>query len=273
MSLKAASLLLLVFCFLLLLPSGTDKGEHMAFSDIIMKLAEASDALSPAEKQELHLQAKSLENTNSMLQHMIQPGSNVITVDGLVANRATINVAEIMDAKAGNGDVSIDGQGMWIKNQQAAFGFEDTNNERFNIYLSSSGTNALQLNNKIPGAAIMLRTELTSGPADIRIDEDDAMADRIMLRVEPLDGGNGGRFNVADKFEFRAESFAGNGETFMRVMQATNTPALPGQNDAFHLYLRNNKLILQYNDAGTIRYKYLDLTGTGVTWVHTTTAP
>lgn len=39
------------------------------------------------------------------------------------------------------------------------------------------------------------------------------------------------------------------------------------------LYLRGSKLVIQYNDAGTVRYKYLDLAGTGVTWVHTTTAP
>ena len=40
-----------------------------------------------------------------------------------------------------------------------------------------------------------------------------------------------------------------------------------------HLYIRNTKLIIQYNDSATIRYKYLDLTGTGSTWVSTTTPP
>ena len=39
------------------------------------------------------------------------------------------------------------------------------------------------------------------------------------------------------------------------------------------VYFRNKKLIFKYNDGGTVRYKYLDLSGTGVTWVHTTSAP
>ena len=38
-------------------------------------------------------------------------------------------------------------------------------------------------------------------------------------------------------------------------------------------YLRSDKFVLAYNDGGTVRYKYLDLTGTGVTWTHTTSAP
>lgn len=39
------------------------------------------------------------------------------------------------------------------------------------------------------------------------------------------------------------------------------------------IYLKGNLLIIAYNDSGTVRYKYLDLSGTGVTWVHTTTPP
>ena len=40
-----------------------------------------------------------------------------------------------------------------------------------------------------------------------------------------------------------------------------------------NVYLNGSKLIIQYDDSGTTRYKYLELTGTGATWVHTTTAP
>lgn len=39
------------------------------------------------------------------------------------------------------------------------------------------------------------------------------------------------------------------------------------------IYLKSGKLIIQYSEAGTYRYKYLDLTGTGVTWAHSTTEP
>lgn len=38
-------------------------------------------------------------------------------------------------------------------------------------------------------------------------------------------------------------------------------------------YMKGTKYVLAYDDSGTKRYKYLDMAGTGVTWVHTTTAP
>lgn len=57
------------------------------------------------------------------------------------------------------------------------------------------------------------------------------------------------------------------------TLDQTSTPTNPAQSAEGRIYIRNNKLIIQFNDAGTVRYKYLDLTGTGVTWVQSTTAP
>ncbi len=48
----------------------------------------------------------------------------------------------------------------------------------------------------------------------------------------------------------------------------TTTPSL-----GCNIYVKSSKLIVRMVDGLTVRYKYLDLTGTGVTWVHTTTAP
>lgn len=56
------------------------------------------------------------------------------------------------------------------------------------------------------------------------------------------------------------------------AFMSIETPATPFSTLA-NCYQKNGKIIFQYNDGGTVRYKYLDLTGTGVTWVHTTTAP
>ena len=50
-------------------------------------------------------------------------------------------------------------------------------------------------------------------------------------------------------------------------------PPSPTASNQLKIYMKGDKLVIAYNDAGTVRYKYLDLTGTGVTWVHTTTAP
>lgn len=38
-------------------------------------------------------------------------------------------------------------------------------------------------------------------------------------------------------------------------------------------YKSGSKIVHAYNDSGTMRYKYLDMSGTGVTWVHTLVAP
>lgn len=55
--------------------------------------------------------------------------------------------------------------------------------------------------------------------------------------------------------------------------KTASTPSTPANGTEFNLYYKANKFIIQYNDGGTTRYKYLDLTGTGTTWVATTTAP
>ncbi len=55
--------------------------------------------------------------------------------------------------------------------------------------------------------------------------------------------------------------------------KASSTPTTPANGTECNVYFKSNKLVIQYNDAGTTRYKYLDLNGTGVTWIHTTVAP
>ena len=54
------------------------------------------------------------------------------------------------------------------------------------------------------------------------------------------------------------------------ILRPTSTPANPGTSSEAKVYVKSNKVVFQFNDAGTIRYKYLDLTGTGVTWTATT---
>ena len=44
-------------------------------------------------------------------------------------------------------------------------------------------------------------------------------------------------------------------------------------NEVCDVYIKDSYFILRYNDGGTTRYKYLDLSGTGVTWVHSTSEP
>lgn len=60
---------------------------------------------------------------------------------------------------------------------------------------------------------------------------------------------------------------------YQTFIEKSSTPPDPGPSDRLRIYMKADKFVIQYNDGGTVRYKYLDLTGTGVTWTHSTTAP
>lgn len=59
----------------------------------------------------------------------------------------------------------------------------------------------------------------------------------------------------------------------VNLQELSATPANTASGTECKVYMKGDKFIIAFNDAGTMRYKYLDLTSTGVTWVHTTTAP
>lgn len=67
-----------------------------------------------------------------------------------------------------------------------------------------------------------------------------------------------------------ANAVGGTGDIELSV--STSTPA-PVSSAGPKIYSKGSKLIFVIDDGGTTRYKYLDLTGTGITWVHTTSAP
>lgn len=51
------------------------------------------------------------------------------------------------------------------------------------------------------------------------------------------------------------------------------TPGAPSTSNQANFYVKNDKFIIQFDDAGTVRYKWLDLNGVGVLWMTSTTAP
>jgi hypothetical protein len=238
----------------------------MSFSTLLEKLA-ANSGLTPAETQSLVLEARRLEDAASLLNKIIKPGSSILVIDGLIADHA-----EIRSATAGGGDITIDETGIWMENQEADFGFRDTNGNIGNIYIASNLQNFLNFVNTIVGAGHLFTTELTNEANQISIQEDTSQTDRILVQI--YNSTQGARLNIGTgKIDLRAEG-TGGGSTFMRMIETTNTPPNPSASaDAYHLYMKGDKFIIQFNDGGTVRYKYLDLTGTGVTWVHTTTAP
>jgi hypothetical protein len=63
------------------------------------------------------------------------------------------------------------------------------------------------------------------------------------------------------------------GNAAASLVASTTRPPDPSASSECSLFIKGGKLYIVYNDAATVRYKSLDLTGTGVTWVHTTTPP
>lgn len=63
------------------------------------------------------------------------------------------------------------------------------------------------------------------------------------------------------------------GSSFMHFYEEAANTGNPNSGSEAVIYMKADKLIITYNDGGTQRWKYLDLTGTGATWTHTTTPP
>jgi hypothetical protein len=97
--------------------------------------------------------------------------------------------------KAGAGDVTIDGDGIWITNQQASFGFEDTGGNRFNLYIYSDGNDAIGIINSIAGKAINQTIKLTDASTPIlRWSEAPGLANTSQLNAAA--GADGGIISI-----------------------------------------------------------------------------
>lgn len=277
----------------------------MTFSDLIQRLANG-EPLSENDKMQLVLQAKRIEQIASLVNELVKPGTKLLTIDGLETNNAVISHAQITDATittavitdatitdatitdatitnatiqsatAGNGSVRLNTGGISILEAvgQAFLSFYNAagDTELTNIKTASGSMNIqiLQIGELLD---ILLKLTDSSTPS-LSWQEDSAQTNRTLLDVAT--GVQGARLTVSGTtgaaVDFRTQGSSG-GSTFMRLMETSTTPPTPAASDAFHVYIKGDKFIIQFNDAGTIRYKYLDLTGTGVTWVHTTTAP
>ena len=64
---------------------------------------------------------------------------------------------------------------------------------------------------------------------------------------------------------------AGSGSFAMA--EATEHPVDPAANTEAIFYVKADKFIIKFNDSGTIRYKYMVLSGDDMTWVQTLTSP
>jgi hypothetical protein len=65
----------------------------------------------------------------------------------------------------------------------------------------------------------------------------------------------------------------GGSDAVLTIAETGNTPTVPATQDKARIYIKGDKLVIQFKDGANTRYKWLALTGTGVTWQQNTTAP
>lgn len=284
----------------------------MNLADILGKLADG-ETLSVNEKQDMMLQVRRMQEAEALLTSLIQPGTKILNVDGLVTRDAKIEDATITDAtitdasittvdivdatitsvditdatitnatisdatfdniEVANAQVSINEFGVFIANQEGLIGFESTtpgatdamsiysNNDDFLIFQNQSGS----------GGFVHMVDTSAHEVMQMVIEEDPNLAKRLRIsfNTDPITG-KGERLILGSEIYLQSEGAAG-GSTQLGIYPSSTTPS--DNPDHVQVYFKSNKIIFRWSDSGTIRYKYLDLTGTGVTWVHTTSAP
>ena len=119
----------------------------------------------------------------------------------------------------------------------------------------------------------------------------------LIGRIYP-DGGNNGVFHVLDstgnvKIQLYSIGYSyfmggnvgigvtapdtllhlGGANAFLTIAETGNTPTVPATQDKARIYVKGDKLIIQFKDGANTRYKWLPLTGTGVSWQQSTIAP
>ena len=249
----------------------------MRFSEILSKMVDGQ-TLSVEEKQTIVQEARRMEENSALLSSIVKPGTKILVLDGVDVTDANVINANIIDAKivsAEAGDVVLDEFGIFIR-YGSIYGitFGDSGGGNRIRILSSSG-DQLQFQNELGNIEFVV--DMTDGSTPFFVvGEDDTLANRFIVEIPS--GTQGARLMMFGDtgsgqeglFEVRTQG-SGGGSTFMRMRETSTTPPNPGSLDSYHMYIKSDKLVIQFNDGGTVRYKYLDLTGTGVTWQHTTT--
>ena len=95
------------------------------------------------------------------------------------------------------------------------------------------------------------------------------------LQVESENGETSsvsGKLLVGAPYKYAANTLEVAGTQGLERIETQPAPT-PVRDAEARIYLADTKLVIAFNDAGTIRYKSFDLAGTGTTFTHSLTPP
>lgn len=256
--------ILIVLCFVVLLLGKVD----MSYTDLLMKMANG-ETLTDVEKNQLALEARRMEQTAAFINSMIMPGSGTLKVDHFIANDAKITDAEIISATAGGGDILINASGIFFKNQEGKLDFQTSDGTYTHAEMYIDGNDFLTLKDDVAAKGINVITKGDTANSYFFLVNVPGYAALPYIRTS----GSSGSIIVVNDQAYLYGAGVSTSTSLLMNTNANNPAETIYANAAGQIYFRNDKLVIKYNDGGTIRYKYLDLTGTGVTWTHTTVAP
>jgi hypothetical protein len=188
---------------------------------------------------------------------------------------------------AAAGVLSIDADGISIEasgsySVDRAYTFHDGSGDVWGVYgRFNSLEQEVQIRNNPTGSrdgVISFFSESGTGDAIFRVETSVNEIDPALFIIQSVEGSPGRSeiFMQVDKLELN--------RTALVITSLNHFPATPQSHhiylysdddggDDVEIYFKSPFLVYKYDDAGTTRYKYLDMSGTGVTWVHSTVAP
>lgn len=171
----------------------------------------------------------------------------------------------------GEGNGFLDSSGLYIANY-SVFGtslmFGNATDTAAICGISTDAQNDLDIYNTQAGRRIIIITNNTDDTySNVIIGDDESVANKLNVNI--LGGVNGEQVTIGNIY---LESAGSSGGATLIKMEAT--PTNPSwDSTGMQLYMKGSMIVIHYLDGATDRWKYLDLAGTGVTWVHSLTAP
>jgi hypothetical protein len=189
-----------------------------------------------------------------------------------------------------NTSVQIDGAAATLRD----IGFKSGSSDRWTLRVdnaaesgSDAGSDFVIINRDDSGSAIGNALKITRSNGQILVGNGTALAPAIAPAASPTDGiyfSQTGSdqilidVGVTECARITDAAFTLgvplNLDTNINFPEMAATPSTPTNGVAANLYMKADKLIVQYNHGGTVRYYYLNLTaGADQSWLHTTSAP